>query len=114
MERKDSYYPKKLESNKVGSNSKPESIDHQHIRTKCNWKHNNKSNNKGSVTLYGLVIYIKKYYKAKDELWKFKYFTMQKYNVQKQSSKHNILFCLGSRRGQQSVWTLLKMHSNLV
>jgi hypothetical protein len=36
----------------------------------------------------GLAIYIKKYLKAKEEeLWKFKYFTMQKYNLQKNSSK---------------------------
>jgi hypothetical protein len=27
------------------------------------------------------------YLKAKEELWKFKYFTMQKYNLQKNSSK---------------------------
>jgi hypothetical protein len=27
-----------------------------------------------------LAIYIKKYLKANEELWKFKYFTMQKYN----------------------------------
>jgi hypothetical protein len=27
----------------------------------------------------GLAIYIKKYLKAKEELWKLKYFTMQKY-----------------------------------
>jgi hypothetical protein len=26
---------------------------------------------------YGLAIYIKKYLKAKEELWKLKYFTMQ-------------------------------------
>jgi hypothetical protein len=31
----------------------------------------------------------KKYLKAKEELWKFKYFTMQKYNLQKKSSKRN-------------------------
>jgi uncharacterized HAD superfamily protein len=32
----------------------------------------------------GLAIYIKKYLKAKEEeLWKFKYFTLQKYNLQK-------------------------------
>jgi hypothetical protein len=32
----------------------------------------------------GLAIYIKKYHlKAKEELWKLKYFTMQKYNPQK-------------------------------
>jgi hypothetical protein len=36
----------------------------------------------------GLAIYIKKYLKAKEEeLWKFKYFTMQKYNLQKLLSK---------------------------
>jgi hypothetical protein len=31
----------------------------------------------------GLAIYIKKDLKAKEELWKLKYFTMQKYNLQK-------------------------------
>jgi len=37
--------------------------------------------NKGCVdTRGGLAIYIKKYLKVKEELWKFKYFTMQKYN----------------------------------
>jgi hypothetical protein len=41
------------------------------------------------VLLYGLAIYIKKYLKAKEELWKFKYFTMQKYNLPKKSSKRN-------------------------
>jgi hypothetical protein len=38
------------------------------------------------VSHYGLAIYIKKskYLKAKEEeLWKLKYFTMQKYNLQK-------------------------------
>ncbi len=30
-----------------------------------------------------LQFYIKKYLKAKEELWKLKYFTMQKYNLQK-------------------------------
>jgi hypothetical protein len=29
----------------------------------------------------GLAIYMKKYLKAKEELWKLKYFTMQKYNL---------------------------------
>jgi hypothetical protein len=32
---------------------------------------------------FGLAIYIKKYLKAKEELWKLKYFTMPKYNLQK-------------------------------
>jgi hypothetical protein len=36
------------------------------------------------VRHFGLAIYIKKVYlKAKENLWKFKYFTMQKYNRQK-------------------------------
>jgi hypothetical protein len=35
------------------------------------------------VSHYGFAIYIKKYFKAKEELWKFKYFTMQKYNLKK-------------------------------
>jgi hypothetical protein len=36
------------------------------------------------VSHYGLAIYIKKYLKAKEEeLWKLKYFTMKKYNLQK-------------------------------
>jgi hypothetical protein len=33
--------------------------------------------------------YIKKYLKAKEELWKLKYFTMQKYNLQTNPSKRN-------------------------
>jgi hypothetical protein len=35
------------------------------------------------VSQCALAIYIKKYLKAKEELWKLKYFTMQKYNLQK-------------------------------
>jgi hypothetical protein len=35
------------------------------------------------VSHCGLAIYIKKYLKAKKELWKSKYFTIQKYNLQK-------------------------------
>jgi hypothetical protein len=35
------------------------------------------------VSQCGLAIYIKKYLKAKEELWKLKYFNMQKYNLQK-------------------------------
>jgi len=31
----------------------------------------------------GLAIYILKYFKAKEELWKLKYLTMKKYNLQK-------------------------------
>ncbi len=36
------------------------------------------------VSQWGLAIYIEKYLKAKEDLWKLKYFTMQKYiNLQK-------------------------------
>jgi hypothetical protein len=35
------------------------------------------------VSQCGLAIYIKKYLKAKEELWELKYFTMKKYNLQK-------------------------------
>jgi hypothetical protein len=35
------------------------------------------------VTHCGLAMYIKKDLKAKEDLWKLKYFTMQKYNLQK-------------------------------
>jgi hypothetical protein len=35
----------------------------------------------------GLAICIKKYLKAKEELWKLKYFTMQTYNLQKNLQK---------------------------
>jgi hypothetical protein len=35
------------------------------------------------VSHFGLAIYIKKYLKAKGEIWKLKYFTMQNYNLQK-------------------------------
>jgi hypothetical protein len=35
------------------------------------------------VSHYGLAIYIRKYLKAKKELWKLKYFTMQKWILQK-------------------------------
>jgi hypothetical protein len=35
------------------------------------------------VSHCGLAIYIEKYLKAKEELWKLKYFTLQQYNLQK-------------------------------
>jgi len=37
----------------------------------------------GGVSHCGLAIYIKKDLRAKEELWKLKYFTMPKYNLQK-------------------------------
>jgi hypothetical protein len=39
------------------------------------------------VSQCGLAIYIKKYLKAKEELRKLKYFTMKKYNLQKNPLK---------------------------
>jgi hypothetical protein len=38
------------------------------------------------VSHCGLAIYTKKYLKAKDDLWKLRYFTMQKYNLLKKKS----------------------------
>jgi len=50
----------------------------------------------GGVSHCGLAIYSKKYLKAKGELWKLKYFTMQNCNLQKNPLKetkilHNII-----------------------
>jgi len=49
--------------------------------------------NKGCVSHCGLAIYMKTYLKAKEELWKLKYFTMQKKNkkpyLQKNPLKRN-------------------------
>jgi hypothetical protein len=39
------------------------------------------------VSNHGLAIYIKKYLEAKEELLKFEYFTMQKYNLQTNPQK---------------------------
>jgi hypothetical protein len=39
------------------------------------------------VSHCGLAIYIKKYPKAKEELWKLKYFTLQTYDLQKNPVK---------------------------
>jgi hypothetical protein len=38
---------------------------------------------RGVSHCHGLAIYIKKYLKAKEELWKLKYFTMLKYKSSK-------------------------------
>jgi lipoate-protein ligase B len=44
---------------------------------------------RSGVSNHGLAIYVKMYLEAKEELWKFEYFTMQKFNLQKKSSKRN-------------------------
>jgi hypothetical protein len=41
----------------------------------------------GVCHIVALPFILKKYLKAKEELWKFEYFTMQKYNLQKNPSK---------------------------
>jgi hypothetical protein len=41
------------------------------------------TNSTKGVSHCGLAIYSKKYLEVKEELWKLKYFTMQKYNLQK-------------------------------
>jgi hypothetical protein len=46
-------------------------------------KGKNKKRETRGVSHSGLAIYIKKYLKAKEELWKLKYFIVQKYNIQK-------------------------------
>jgi hypothetical protein len=54
--------------------------------TQWGWDIDNLVHTQGTrgVSHCGLTIYIKKYLKAKEEeLWKLKYFTMQKYNLQK-------------------------------
>jgi len=43
---------------------------------------NQKERETRGVSHCGLAIYIKKYLNAKEELWKLKYFTMQKSNLQ--------------------------------
>jgi hypothetical protein len=49
----------------------------------CKNVKNQTKSNKGCVRC-GLAIYIiKKYLKVKEELWKLKYFTLQKYSLQK-------------------------------
>jgi hypothetical protein len=51
-----------------------------------------------------LAIHIKKYLKEKEEIWKFKYFTMQKYNLQKNPLKETKIL--------QDIITLYKLTSS--
>jgi hypothetical protein len=44
---------------------------------------NRQTNKTRGVSHWGLAIYLKKYLNTKQELWKLKYFTMQKFNLQK-------------------------------
>jgi hypothetical protein len=57
----------------------------------------NKQTNKteGCVTTMALPFTLKKYLRAKQELWKLKYFTLQKYNLQKNPLKETkLLQCI--------------------
>jgi hypothetical protein len=45
-----------------------------------------------SVSHCGLAIYIKIYIKRKEDIWGFKYFTMQKYNLQNNPLKQTKIF----------------------
>jgi hypothetical protein len=51
----------------------------------------NTTNKTRGVSHCGLAIYIKKYLKAKEELWKLKSFTMQKCNLQNPLKETKIL-----------------------
>jgi hypothetical protein len=55
------------------------------LREKCTFSSNDEPSPRRTrgVSHSGFAICIKKYLKAKEELWKLKYFTMQKYNLQK-------------------------------
>jgi hypothetical protein len=46
------------------------------------WSGRSQHDKTRGVSHCGLAIYIKKHLKAKEEFWKLKYFTMQKYNLQ--------------------------------
>ncbi len=52
-----------------------------HKINRAQWRRHELSHTRETrgVSHCGLAIYIKKYLKAKEELWKLKYFTMQKY-----------------------------------
>jgi hypothetical protein len=50
------------------------------VRVITNVKSSTEDKTRG-VSHCGLAIYIRKYLKAKEELWKLKYFSMQKYNL---------------------------------
>jgi hypothetical protein len=76
----------------------------QHIAPKS---HTFVSQNKGCVTFVALPFTLKKYLKAKEEeLWRFKYFTMQKYNLQKTFSTRN----QNSSRYHNSITNLKLQH----
>jgi hypothetical protein len=51
--------------------------------SKCNPSCFNLEKEQRGVSYCGLAVYIKKYLKGKEELWKLKYFNMQKCNLQK-------------------------------
>jgi hypothetical protein len=50
------------------------------------------------VSHCGLAIYIKKYLRAKRRIWKFKYFTMQKHDFQKNPLKGTKICLFGNKQ----------------
>jgi hypothetical protein len=74
----------------------PNVVLEYHLIIKNTHSHNNSKNPSSKhktrdVSHYGLAIFVKKYLKAKEELWKFKYVTMQKYNLEKNPLKETKL-----------------------
>jgi hypothetical protein len=69
--------------------NKTRDIEREKTKSFVEARSKNPKENKGCVTLWPCHFTLKrsKYLKAKEELWKLKYFTMQKYNLPK-----NILY----------------------
>jgi hypothetical protein len=63
----------------------------------------NLTNKTRVVSHCGLAIYIDMYLKAKEESWKLKYFTMQKYNLPKILSEKPKSFKISIYEGRQFV-----------
>jgi hypothetical protein len=70
-----------LETPKLFSPTPKKNIKNAHTTTLVLFQTLISNNDKGFVRQCGLALYIKKYLKANEEkeLWKLKYFTMQKY-----------------------------------
>jgi hypothetical protein len=59
---------------------------------------------------FGLAIHIKKYLKAKEELWKLKYFTMQKSTERNQNPPRYCNFVTNLKLQQEPKYHLSKIH----
>jgi hypothetical protein len=58
---------------------------------------------------FGLAIHIKKYLKAKEELWKLKYFTMQKSTRRNQNPARHCNFVTNLKLQQEPKYHLSKI-----